>query len=405
MFWVGLSNLTLFINSVVWDKNIVNWSPVWCDITSRLVLATNVAIPATALCIQRRLYYIISDPVVTITKSEKRRSLIVDSLIGFGIPVLNMILTYIVQEHRYDIYEDVGCYPAIINTAVSLVLISAWPIVIGLVTGVYCSLNIYHFWIKRRTVRSLLASTSGSLNFSRYIRLMVLSGIDLLCTLPLAVWGLYSQATLAPVLPWPGWDAVHANFSHVDQIPAILWRSDHNSLVAMELTRWSSVMCAIIFFIFFGFADEARKHYTQALQSVAKKAGYTSFMTQSTSESYGYNYGSRFSKGFSERPMSSMFSDEFVLPVFNKDQNSDPEKRSPFGLSYGKSKSAITISTDCDTVSDSSSSRDMEKSPMTPQLPTTPIIPPPTSLDPETTRRGVRPPVFMSPMGASGLGL
>jgi len=32
MAWSGISCLYQFINSVIWNGNIVNWSPVWCDI-------------------------------------------------------------------------------------------------------------------------------------------------------------------------------------------------------------------------------------------------------------------------------------------------------------------------------------------------------------------------------------
>lgn len=32
IFWTGLSSLVWFVNSIVWDGNVVNWTPVWCDI-------------------------------------------------------------------------------------------------------------------------------------------------------------------------------------------------------------------------------------------------------------------------------------------------------------------------------------------------------------------------------------
>lgn len=32
VFWSGLSSLVWFIDSIVWDANIVNWAPAWCDI-------------------------------------------------------------------------------------------------------------------------------------------------------------------------------------------------------------------------------------------------------------------------------------------------------------------------------------------------------------------------------------
>ena len=49
------------------------------------------------------------------------------------------IAEYIPQGHRYDIYEDIGCYPATYNTWVAIVCVTGWPIAIGCVSAVYCS--------------------------------------------------------------------------------------------------------------------------------------------------------------------------------------------------------------------------------------------------------------------------
>jgi pheromone a factor receptor len=57
----------------------------------RIQVALNVAIPACSLCINRRLYKIANMKAVMITRSEKRRAVIVDLLIGIGIPILEMI--------------------------------------------------------------------------------------------------------------------------------------------------------------------------------------------------------------------------------------------------------------------------------------------------------------------------
>jgi len=32
MAWSGIACLYQFIDSVIWNGNVVNWSPVWCDI-------------------------------------------------------------------------------------------------------------------------------------------------------------------------------------------------------------------------------------------------------------------------------------------------------------------------------------------------------------------------------------
>jgi len=94
MMWTGLGCLNLFINSVVWNGNAINWAPVWCDISSKFIVGLAVAIPASSLCINRRLYHIACIRVVTSTKSDRRRAIMVDLAIGLGIPVLAMILHF-----------------------------------------------------------------------------------------------------------------------------------------------------------------------------------------------------------------------------------------------------------------------------------------------------------------------
>ncbi len=46
---------------------------------------------------------------------------------------------YIVQGHRFNIFENLGCYPAIYNTLPTYFLVYMWPILIGIISSVYCS--------------------------------------------------------------------------------------------------------------------------------------------------------------------------------------------------------------------------------------------------------------------------
>ncbi len=60
-------------------------------------------------------------------------------------------LEYVVQGHRFDIYEDIGCYPALYNTLLRYFISSMWPIVIGLISAAYGSMSLYlrslfHCW-------------------------------------------------------------------------------------------------------------------------------------------------------------------------------------------------------------------------------------------------------------------
>ncbi|KAJ8589294.1 fungal pheromone STE3G-protein-coupled receptor, partial [Rhizopogon salebrosus TDB-379] len=82
MIWTALGLLNLSINSIVWRSTAINYAPVWCDISSRLIIGVAVAIPAASLCINRRLYKIATIANVTTTRAHRRRMIMVDLAIG-----------------------------------------------------------------------------------------------------------------------------------------------------------------------------------------------------------------------------------------------------------------------------------------------------------------------------------
>ncbi|ETW79704.1 putative B mating type protein [Heterobasidion irregulare TC 32-1] len=281
MAWTGLACLNQFINSIVWNHNAINWAPVWCDISTRFMIGTTVAIPAASLCINRRLYNIASIKAVTISRKEKQHGIMIDLAIGLGIPILEMILQCIVQGHRFDILEDVGCFPATYNTPPAYALTLAWPVAIGAVSLVYCVLSIRQFWIRKQQFNDIVSS-NRNLNQSRYLRLIALAGIELLGTIPLGSYSLYLNTTNNSIHPWISWADTHFDFSHVGQIPSVIWRADSQVEASVELSRWLIVLCAFIFFAFFGFAQEARRHYSLVYTHVSSRLGYSTVTTGST---------------------------------------------------------------------------------------------------------------------------
>jgi hypothetical protein len=104
----------------------------------------------------------------------------IDSLLCIGLPLLqvvactfpvlysshvhplNLFPDYVVQGHRFNIFEDIGCYPATVNTIPTIFLLEIWPIVIGLVSGTYCgtSCSILCCCISSYSVSSLLPHCS-----------------------------------------------------------------------------------------------------------------------------------------------------------------------------------------------------------------------------------------------------
>ena len=58
---------------------------------TRIQVALNVAIPACSLCLNRRLYKVATAKTGIPSGADKRRAVILDLLIGVGIPILQMI--------------------------------------------------------------------------------------------------------------------------------------------------------------------------------------------------------------------------------------------------------------------------------------------------------------------------
>jgi pheromone a factor receptor len=77
--------------------------------------------------------------------------------------------------------------------------------------------------------------------------------------------GYVVAANAKTVYPFLGWEAIHAYFTEVTQIPASVWRSNRSLAAGTELSRWAVIFQAIISFVFFGYVREARIKYRHAL--------------------------------------------------------------------------------------------------------------------------------------------
>ncbi|KAF9555103.1 fungal pheromone STE3G-protein-coupled receptor [Agrocybe pediades] len=272
MIWTAIGCLNQAINSIVWHKSIVDRAPLWCDISTRLTVGIAVAIPAASLCINRRLYKIATCQTATITYAQKKRAALVDLSIGLGIPALQMILQFVVQGHRYDLFEDIGCLPTTVNTPAAYPLSFIWPNVICMVSAVYCILTLRAF-MKRRAQFSQFLSSTTSLSVDRYFRLICLATTEIFLTVPISTYTLYLNITSKPIYHWVSWSDTHFDFYIIDVYPAKLWQSNSVFASILEVDRWSVVICAIIFFAFFGLAEEARKNYKAAYRFIARRLG------------------------------------------------------------------------------------------------------------------------------------
>ncbi|KAH9484589.1 Pheromone B alpha 3 receptor [Psilocybe cubensis] len=268
MVWAALGCLNQFINSIVWNHNYVNRAPIWCDISTKFMIGLNVAMPAAALCIARRLYHISTLQSITVTRAAKRRHVIVDLLIGLGLPVVEMVLHYIVQGHRFDILEDVGCVTSTYLSWPSFVIVSLPPVIIGLISSIYAVLNIIQF----RKLRNQINDFAGykNLTTTRYFHFICLSSVDIIFTVPLSAYNLSND--VRHIRPWVSWADTKWGFSNVYTVPSVIWRSNPTTLRVIEINRWVVVLCAFVFFGFFGFTAQSREGYLLCIKVITGRA-------------------------------------------------------------------------------------------------------------------------------------
>ena len=119
-----------------------------------------------------------------------------------------------------------------------------------------------------------IVATSKSMTVSRYFRLLLLACIDMVFNVPLTVLNMWINNDGVRMDQWVSWSNAHYQFSHVQQVPAFIWRSDLPFHVSAELGRWIFPCCGLIFFMLFGFAEEARRHYRTWFWAVAHRFGY-----------------------------------------------------------------------------------------------------------------------------------
>ncbi|TDL19567.1 STE3-domain-containing protein [Rickenella mellea] len=271
MIWTGTVCLIWFINSMVWRNNAIDWAPVYCDIAGRIVLGAGIAIPTCSLCIQRRLYFITTMRVMSSSAKGKFKMVVTDICICVVFPMIIMAISYIPQGNRYDIYEDVGCIVGVQDIWPAYPTLLAWPLTIALISSVYGFFTLRSFLARRTQVNEFINTGKNSIGSQRYSRLMILSCVDIVLTIPFSAWLLHDA--IVDIQPYVSWTYTHSYFSVIGTYPSIIWRNNKKLHEVVEWSRWNIILCAITFIAFFTFAEESRRNYGEVLYAVSKRFG------------------------------------------------------------------------------------------------------------------------------------
>nr|AER30306.1 mating pheromone receptor a1 [Rhodosporidiobolus azoricus] len=288
IFWCFVTVLPQAINSVIWYHGVEPEAPIWCDIMTKLRVGGDVGIPAAVLCITRQLEAIAAARTAHFSAEDRRRRRLVDLAIGLGLPILVMILHTIVQGHRYDIIQRIGCTPTIYWSLPAIFLVVIWPLILDLTAAVYAVLAMRLFIARRYQFARILEASKSAISTSRFIRLMALSTLQIVYAFPVALVLRGVQFAVVPLDPYTSWGDVHQGFGYIGTATLAEYSLGSGSVHyarLQELSAWGYAISCTFFFIFFGLGEESLSVYRGWIARAGKICGMSRFSSWEASNS------------------------------------------------------------------------------------------------------------------------
>ncbi|KAG1853501.1 GPCR fungal pheromone mating factor [Suillus subluteus] len=259
--WLFILNVVYGVDAIIWSNNVNIVIPVWCDITSKIIIGSTFALPAACLCICIHLERVASVKRAQTSLGDKRIRQVFELSMCFGLPMVFMGLHYIVQGHRFDIIEEYGCRPTTYVSIPAIFLIWIPPLTLSVIAlGFACS-SFVHFMRRRVTFARHIDTSRNGLTTSRYFRLMLMAVVEMIWNIVVTSYTLWFSAM--DMRPWTNWDDVHSNFSRIDLYATAF--TPQIVLTNFYLIWWVVPVSTFIFVAFFAFGKDAVDEYTACI--------------------------------------------------------------------------------------------------------------------------------------------
>lgn len=236
--WFFICNLIHGVNAVIWKGNVDIKIPIWCDITTRLLLGANVGLPATFICIARKLEFVSSQREPPPDGQNKRVQIAIDVALCIVLPIIYILLHYIAQDRRFDLVRDLGCFASIHPSTPALIIVWLPPLLTCSIALLYCGVTIHNsFRISTSSFGSHVSSRS-SYTSSIFIRTLIIS---LITSAVLGLTSLFALFSPPRLSNWTSWRNVHENFYDIDII------STKNELTGIQFAWWGFKAVSIVY--------------------------------------------------------------------------------------------------------------------------------------------------------------
>lgn len=217
VFWMMFSCLTTFINLVLWSApDFYNKfsGKVYCDITNKLEIGSNIGRICAGATLALNLYMILKarNPLFLDEENRRRKNWLNFALCWIN-PIFTMATAYLVQTLRFLLIRYRGCTSLVSSSYPSVLIIFLWQILWSLMAVVFAILTLYQFYTTRRDVKNILRCTNCGLSFKRFARLVVFSVFCVVTLVPLTIYTVV--ITLKNFTLHFEWKEVHSWTSHI----------------------------------------------------------------------------------------------------------------------------------------------------------------------------------------------
>ncbi|KAJ7809997.1 pheromone A receptor-domain-containing protein [Mycena olivaceomarginata] len=145
VLWLLLGNVVHAVNALVWSSNVdTTRIPVWCDIVTKLLVGATAALPGVCLCSARYLELLSSHRKIYPNTYSKRLHTLIDVALCYVLPLLYMTLHFAVQDHRFDLVQDLGCSASIHRSTPAILIMTISPLILCSISLVLCLLSVWN---------------------------------------------------------------------------------------------------------------------------------------------------------------------------------------------------------------------------------------------------------------------
>ncbi|PHH52753.1 Pheromone receptor 1 [Ceratocystis fimbriata CBS 114723] len=245
------------------------WNGVgYCDIHVYLLLCAQTTVVASIFAIMRNLAVNINMMRAgPMTKRERKRKNMIQALIIFPVPLLQLAWIYPISSQRYGIVPLSGCVNRVYSSWPVLFLILP-QVIFPCLTAVYAVLIYVRFRDLRSSMGNVLSASSNPLVRSRSNRarqqLYFMSLTIIVPYLPVIMY--FVSRNIRVFTPFLAFDfhKIHAGVPGMPWNTVVYIAGEWNTFILTNST-WIYPICAIPIFLFFGLTRDAINNYRRIL--------------------------------------------------------------------------------------------------------------------------------------------